>query len=152
MANVKSGDQVEVHYTGRLISGEVFDSSQGREPLAFSVGAGQMIAGFDAAVVGMAIGEKKTINIPAAEAYGEWDVENTIAFPKENLPADLQIEKGMQLTMRTQEGHPFPVTVYDIQEDNVILDANHMLAGKELIFDIEMMSINGKTSNIILLD
>jgi peptidylprolyl isomerase len=152
MAIVKSGDQVAVHYTGRLTNGEVFDSSQGREPLAFTVGAGQMIAGFDAGVVGMSIGEEKSISIPAADAYGEWEEENTIAFPKENLPADLQIEKGMQLTMRSQDGHPFPVTVFDIQEETVILDANHMLAGKELIFDIQMVSINGQTSHIILLD
>jgi peptidylprolyl isomerase len=152
MAVVKNGDQVEVHYTGRLTNGEQFDSSQGREPLGFTVGAGQMIQGFDTGVVGMAIGDKKTINIAPEHAYGEWSEENTIPFPKENLPSDLQIEKGMQLTMRTQDGRPFPVTVHDIEEDAVILDANHMLAGKELVFDIEMVSINGQTSNIILLD
>ena len=152
MASVKNGDVVAVHYTGRLTTGEQFDSSQGREPLEFTVGAGQMIAGFDAGVVGMAIGDKKTNNISPEDAYGEWHEENTIAYPKENLPADLQIEVGMQLTMRTQDGRPFPVTVHEITEEAVVLDANHMLAGKELVFDIEMVSINGQKSSIILLD
>lgn len=152
MAIVKNGDQVAVHYTGRLTTGEQFDSSAGREPLAFTVGAGQMIAGFDAGVLGMSIGDKKTINIAPEDAYGEWLEENTIPFPKEHLPADLQVEVGMQLTMRSQDGRPFPVTVHDITEETVVLDANHMLAGKELVFDIEMVSINGQSSNIILLD
>lgn len=151
MPAVKNGDVVSVHYTGRLTTGEEFDSSQGREPLEFTVGAGQMIAGFDTAVVGMMIGEKKTINIAPAEAYGEWHEENTLPFPKENLPQDMELEVGMQLTMRTQDGRPFPVTVHGFTENEVILDANHMLAGKELVFDIEMVSVNGQKSNIILL-
>jgi peptidylprolyl isomerase len=111
-----------------------------------------MIPGFDAGVMGMTIGEKKSINIAPEEAYGEWQEENTVAFPKENLPADLQIEIGMQLQMRSPDGSPFPVTVVEITEEGIILDANHMLAGKELVFDIEMVSINGQKSNIILLD
>ena len=152
MAIVKNGDLVAVHYSGRLTSGELFDSSEGREPLEFTVGAGQMIAGFDSGVLGMTIGDKKTINILPEDGYGPWEEENTIAFPKENFPADMPIEKGMQLTMRTQEGQPFPVIVHDIHEETVILDANHMLAGKELVFDIEMVSINGQKSNIIFLD
>jgi FKBP-type peptidyl-prolyl cis-trans isomerase 2 len=154
MSTVKSGDQVQVHYTGRLLNGEQFDSSEGREPLEFTVGMGQMIAGFDAGVVGMAIGDKKTINIPAAEAYGEWEAENAFPFPKSNLPADMQLEEGMELTMRSPEGQPFNVVVAEIQEENIILDANHRLAGQELVFDIEMVSVNGETgkSRIILLD
>jgi peptidylprolyl isomerase len=151
MSVVKSGDVVAVHYTGRLTTGEQFDSSEGREPLEFTVGAGQMIPGFDAAVVGMTFGDKKTINIDPTEAYGEWQEENTMPFPKENLPKDMEIEVGMQLTMRTPEGQPFPVTILAINDDGLVLDANHMLAGKELIFDMEMVSINGKKSNIILL-
>jgi peptidylprolyl isomerase len=151
MPAVKNGDVVSVHYTGRLTTGEEFDSSQGREPLEFTVGAGQMIAGFDAAVVGMNIGEKKTVKIAPADAYGEWYEENTLPFPKENLPEDMELEVGMQLTMRTRDGRPFPVTVHGFTETDVILDANHILAGKELIFDIEMVSVNGQKSNIILL-
>jgi peptidylprolyl isomerase len=152
MSIVKNGDVVAVHYSGRLTTGEPFDSSEGREPLEFTVGAGQMIPGFDAGVMGMTIGEKKSINIAPEEAYGEWQEENTVAFPKENLPADLQIEIGMQLQMRSPDGSPFSVTVVEITEEGIILDANHMLAGKELVFDIEMVSINGQKSNIILLD
>lgn len=151
MPAVKNGDLVSVHYTGRLTTGEEFDSSQGREPLEFTVGAGQMIAGFDSAVVGMMIGEKKTIQIAPEDAYGEWHEENTLPFPKENLPQDMELEVGMQLTMRTQDGRPFPVTIHGFTEAEVILDANHMLAGKELEFDIEMVSVNGQKSNIILL-
>ena len=150
MNTVKQGDVVRVHYTGRLSTGEQFDSSEGRAPLEFTVGAGQMIPGFDAGVVGMAIGEKKVLTIPASEGYGEWDEENTIPFPKENIPADLQLEKGMELTMRNAEGQPFNVTVTEILDDSIILDANHMLAGKELVFDVEMMEINPGVSRIIM--
>ena len=141
MAEVKSGDVVKVHYTGKLLNGEHFDSSAGREPLEFTVGAGQMIPGFDAALPGMKIGDKKTINIPAKDAYGETDENAIIEFPKENVPADMKLEAGQQLTLSNQEGQPFPVTVKEIKDDVVVLDANHFLAGKELVFDIELMEI-----------
>lgn len=141
MAEVKSGDVVKVHYTGKLSNGEQFDSSTGREPLEFTVGAGQMIAGFDAALPGMNVGDKKTINIPAKDGYGEIDESAIIEFPKENVPDDMKLEAGQQLTLSDQQGQPFPVTVKEIKEDVVILDANHFLAGKELIFDIELMEI-----------
>ena len=150
MSIVKQGDVVLVHYTGTLSSGEVFDSSAGREPLEFMVGEGQMIAGFDAGVVGLAVGDKKTLQIPAAEAYGDWSEENTIPFPKENLPADMQIEVGMELTMNTAEGQPFNVMVAEILEDTIVLDANHPLAGKDLIFDIELVALNPGQSRIIM--
>ncbi|HSC52506.1 MAG TPA: FKBP-type peptidyl-prolyl cis-trans isomerase [Phnomibacter sp.] len=154
MSVVKNGDVVKVHYTGTLTTGEQFDSSEGREPLEFTVGAGQMIAGFDAGVQGMTIGEKKTINIPAAEAYGEWSEENVIEFPKENIPADMQLELGMQLMLRDNMGRPHPVTVHEIKEEILRLDANHSLAGKELVFAIELVELNGEKggSKIILLD
>jgi peptidylprolyl isomerase len=141
MAQVKHGDVVKVHYTGTLINGEKFDSSAGREPLEFTVGAGQMIKGFDAAMPGMAVGEKKTINIPAADAYGEKDPNAIIEFPKENVPADMKLEPGMQLTLSNQEGQPFPVVVAEVKEEVIILDANHFLAGQELVFDIELVEI-----------
>lgn len=150
MNTAKQGDVVRVHYTGRLNSGEQFDSSVGRAPLEFTIGAGQMIPGFDAGVVGMGIGDKKTLTLAPSEAYGEWSEENTIPFPKDNIPADLQLEPGMELTMRSAEGHPFNVTVKEIQDDAVILDANHRLAGQELIFDIEMVEINPGQSRIIM--
>ena len=141
MAEVKSGDVVKVHYTGKLLNGEQFDSSAGREPLEFTVGAGQMIPGFDAALPGMKIGDKKTINIPAKDAYGEADENAIIEFPKENVPADMKLELGQQLTLSNQEGQPFPVIVKEIKGDVIILDANHFLAGKELVFDIELIEI-----------
>jgi FKBP-type peptidyl-prolyl cis-trans isomerase 2 len=141
MAQVKSGDTVKVHYTGKLVNGEQFDSSVGREPLEFTVGAGMMIKGFDAAMPGMAVGDKKTVNIPAADAYGEKDPNAVIPFPKENVPADMKLEPGMQLTLTNQEGQPFPVVVTEIQDDVIVLDANHFLAGEELVFDIELVEI-----------
>ena len=141
MAQVKAGDLVRVHYTGKLTNGEQFDSSVGREPLEYTVGAGQMIKGFDDALPGMAIGQKKTINIPAADAYGEKNDDAIIEFPKENVPADMKLEPGMQLTLSNQQGQPVPVVVVDVKEDVIILDANHFLAGKELVFDIELVEI-----------
>lgn len=141
MAQVKNGDTVKVHYTGKLVNGEQFDSSAGREPLEFTVGAGMMIKGFDAALPGMAVGDKKTINIPAVDAYGEKDPEAVIPFPKENVPADMKLEPGMQLTLTNQQGQPFPVVVTEIQDDVILLDANHFLAGEELVFDIELVEI-----------
>ena len=141
MAEVKSGDVVKVHYTGKLTNGEQFDSSIGRDPLEFTVGAGQMIAGFDAALPGMNVGDKKTINIAAKDGYGETDETAIIEFPKENVPADMKLEVGQQLTLSNEQGQPFPVVVKEVKDDVVILDANHFLAGKELVFDIELMEI-----------
>ena len=141
MEQVKEGDVVRVHYTGKLTNGEQFDSSEGREPLEFTVGAGQMIKGFDAAMPGMSVGEKKTINISPGDAYGEKDEHAVIEFPRENVPKDMKLEPGMQLQLRNEAGQPFPVTVTEVKEDVIVLDANHMLAGKELVFDIELMEI-----------
>jgi FKBP-type peptidyl-prolyl cis-trans isomerase 2 len=141
MAQVKAGDLVKVHYTGKLTNGEQFDSSVGREPLEFTVGAGQMIKGFDDAMPGMTVGQKKTVNIPAADAYGEKNDDAIIEFPKENVPPDMKLEPGMQLTLSNQQGQPVPVVVVDVREDVIVLDANHFLAGKELVFDIELVEI-----------
>lgn len=141
MAQAKKGDSVKVHYTGKLVNGEKFDSSEGREPLEFTVGAGQMIKGFDAAIPGMNIGDKKTINIPAAEAYGEKDPDAIIQFPKENIPEDMKLEPGMQLELSNQQGQPVPVVVVEVKDDVIVLDANHFLAGQELVFDIELVEI-----------
>ena len=141
MAEVKNGDKVKVHYTGKLANGEEFDSSIGREPLEFTVGAGQMIKGFDAAMPGMKTGDKKTVNIAAAEGYGEVSEEAIIEFPKENIPAEMKLEPGMSLQLTNQEGQPVPVVVKEVQEDVVLLDANHFLAGEALVFDIELVEI-----------
>lgn len=141
MEQVKEGDVVRVHYTGKLTNGEQFDSSAGRDPLEFTVGAGQMIKGFDDAMPGMNVGEKKTINILPEDAYGLKDEQAMIEFPRTNIPGDMKLDIGMQLQLRNEDGQPFPVTVAEIKDDVVILDANHMLAGKELVFDIELMEI-----------
>lgn len=141
MKQVKEGDVVKVHYTGKLTNGEQFDSSVGREPLEFTVGAGQMIKGFDAALPGMNVGDKKTVNIAAADGYGERSDEAIIEFPKENVPAEMALKPGMQLTLSNQYGQPVPVVVKEVKPDVVILDANHFLAGQELVFDIELVEI-----------
>jgi len=141
MQQAKAGDQVKVHYTGKLTSGEQFDSSEGREPLEFTVGAGQMIKGFDLAIPGMSIGDKKTINIPAEDAYGERSEEAVIPFPVSNVPPDMKLEVGMQLTLTNQHGQPVPVVVMEVREDVVIMDSNHYLACTQREFDIELVSI-----------
>ena len=150
MQQVKAGDVVKVHYTGKLTSGEQFDSSAGREPLEFTVGAGQMIKGFDAALPGMVKGDKKTINIPFMEAYGPVNAEMVIYMPKERFPADMELETGMPLMMSDGQGQQFQVTVTEIRETTVILDANHPLAGKDLTFDLELVEILGGSPLIIM--
>lgn len=141
MSTAKAGDKVKVHYTGRLKDGTQFDSSAGRAPLEFEVGAGMMIKGFDAAVNGMAVGEKVTAEIPAADAYGVENPELIIDVPRTNLPPDLNPEVGQQLGMSQPNGQQVPVRIREVHEDKVVIDANHDLAGKDLIFDIELVEI-----------
>lgn len=141
MATAKKGDKVKVHYTGRLKDGTQFDSSAGRAPLEFEVGAGMMIKGFDAAVDGMAVGEKVTAEIPAAEAYGPVNPELMLDVPRTNLPPDLNPQVGQQLGMTQPNGQQVPVKVKEVHDDKVVIDANHDLAGKDLIFDIELVEI-----------
>lgn len=150
MQQVKNGDTVKVHYHGKLTDGTTFDSSAGRAPLEFEVGAGMMIPGFDAGVVGMIVGDKKTITIPAEEAYGPVQDELLMEFPMDRFPPDMKPEVGMQLNMSDGQGQQFPVVIADVKDDVVILDANHPLAGKELIFDIEMVDIAGKSPIILM--
>jgi FKBP-type peptidyl-prolyl cis-trans isomerase 2 len=150
MQQVKKGDTVKVHYHGRLEDGTTFDSSQGREPLEFEVGSGMVIAGFDEGVTGMQIGEKKTIHIPASEAYGPVQQEMIMEFPKNRFPADLTPEVGMQLNMSNGQGQNFPVVIVEVKDEVVVLDANHPLAGKDLIFDLELVEISGGSPLIIM--
>lgn len=142
MKQVKEGDVVKVHYTGKLVNGEQFDSSAGREPLEFTVGGGQMIKGFDAAMPGMILGEKKTINIAPEDGYGPRMEEAIIEFSKADVPDDMVLEPGMTLTLTNQAGQPVPVVVVEVKDDVIIMDANHFLAGQELVFDIELVEIN----------
>lgn len=141
MQEVKAGDNVRVHYEGRLNNGHVFDKSEGRDPLAFEVGRGQVIKGFDDALVGMKVGDKKTVNIPVDQAYGERNDNMIMEFPMSDFPADMKPEVGMQLHMSDNEGNNFPVIITEVKQDSVILDANHQLAGQNLIFDIELVAI-----------
>lgn len=150
MAQVKSGDTIKVHYHGKLTTGETFDSSAGREPLEFKVGSGMVIKGFDEGVTGMAVGEKKTIHIPVDEAYGPKNPEMIIPMPKERFPEGMEIEVGMPLGMSDQHGQQFQVVVTEIQETIVMLDANHPLAGQDLIFDLELVEIVGGSPIIIM--
>lgn len=149
MQEAREGDKVKVHYHGRLRNGETFDSSEGRDPLEFTVGAGQMIKGFDEGVKGMQVGDKKTVEIGADDAYGQREAENLIEFPKDQFPAGMNPEAGMQLMLSDNNGQQFPVVVAEVKADSVVLDANHPLAGQDLIFDIEMVDIQPK-SRIIL--
>ena len=134
MAQVKSGDKIKVHYHGKLNDGETFDSSEGRDPLEFEVGSGMVIKGFDDGVTGMSVGEKKTINIPFAEAYGPVNPEMIIEMPKDRFPEDMKLEVGMPLMMSDQQGQQFQVKIEEIKEEVVMLDANHALAGKDLTY------------------
>jgi peptidylprolyl isomerase len=150
MTQAKSGDKVKVHYQGRLTDGSTFDSSEGRDPLAFEVGAGMVIKGFDEGVTGMNVGEKKTVHIPFVEAYGPRSEEMFIKFPKEQFPADMNPEIGLQLTLSNGAGEYFQVRVAEIMENEVILDGNHPLAGQDLVFDIELVEIEGGSPLIIM--
>lgn len=149
MQTAKKGDKVKVHYHGKLTDGTTFDSSEGREPLEFEVGSGQVIPGFDNGVTGLQIGEKKTVNIPAAEAYGQVSDEQIVEFPKSQFPADMTPEVGMPLQMSNDQGQTFQVVIKEVKDDTVILDANHPLAGKDLVFDIELVDIVAGESPII---
>ncbi|NVK50492.1 MAG: peptidylprolyl isomerase [Cyclobacteriaceae bacterium] len=142
MMQAKKGDTVAVHYTGKLEDGSVFDSSVNRQPLGFTLGDGNMIKGFDEAVHGMAVGDKKTVTIPAAEAYGERRDDMMIDVPRAQVPANINPEVGMQLTLQGGNGQPMPVTVTFVDEEKITLDANHQLAGKDLIFEIELVTIS----------
>ena len=150
MAQVKSGDKIKVHYHGKLNDGETFDSSEGRDPLEFEVGSGMVIKGFDDGVTGMSVGEKKTINIPFAEAYGPVNPEMIIEMPKDRFPEDMKLEVGMPLMMSDQQGQQFQVKIEEIKEEVVMLDANHALAGNDLTFDLELVEIVAPESRIIM--
>jgi FKBP-type peptidyl-prolyl cis-trans isomerase 2 len=141
MSTVKQGDKVAVHYRGTLDDGTLFDTSEGREPLEFSVGAGMMIAGFDKGVVGMSLGEKKSIHIPCDEAYGQSNPDAIISLPRADVPADMNPEVGMAMHLSDDQGQIIPVMVVGLTDDTITLDANHALAGKDLNFDIEIVSI-----------
>lgn len=141
MSKAENGNKVKVHYKGSFDDGTIFDSSEGRDPLEFELGTGQVIPGFDKNIEGMELNEKKTINIPSEEAYGERRDELIMDFPKSEFPDNINPEAGQQLQMQNKEGQVFNVLVTDVSEETVTLDANHPLAGKNLNFDIELIEI-----------
>lgn len=142
MSAVKSGDNVSIHYTGTLADGSVFDSSEGRDPLQFEVGSGQIIPGLDKALPGMTVGEKKQVDVPADEAYGQPMDEARQSIPRDQIPADIPLELGTRLQMQTADGQAVPVVVTELSDESVTLDANHPLAGQDLTFNIELVAID----------
>ncbi len=141
MAQAKQGDTVRVHYTGKLVDGTVFDSSIDREPLEFKIGEGRLIPAFEKAVVGMKPGESISTNIPADEAYGQHSEELVWEVEKDRLPEDLEPEVGQHLQSVQRDGRVITFLVTEVSESSVTLDANHPLAGKDLVFDIELIEI-----------
>ena len=137
----QDGDTVKMHYTGRLEDGSVFDSSQGTDPLEFTIGEGTVIAGFEQAAIGMAIGETKTVTIPASEAYGQSRPDLIVNIPRSEFPDSLTLEPGQKLNMQHMSGQTITVNIVDVAADSVTIDANHPLAGKTLIFDLELVEI-----------
>ena len=143
MAQAKQGDTVKVNYTGKLSDGTIFDSSIGRHPMQFTVGKSQLIAGFEKAVLGMAAGDKKTVVIPVAEAYGPRQDSAVVEVERKNLPSNLDAQVGQRLELTQEDDSTVLVTVMGASETSLTLDANHPLAGKELTFEIELLSIAG---------
>jgi FKBP-type peptidyl-prolyl cis-trans isomerase 2 len=141
MTQAKAGDTIAIHYTGTLADGSQFDSSEGRDPLRFTLGSGQIIAGLDAAITGMSQGEKKSVTIAAAEAYGDHRPEAVQAVPRAQIPAEIPLEVGGGLQVQTPDGQTIPVTVTSVTDEEVTLDANHPLAGKDLTFAVELVEI-----------
>jgi peptidylprolyl isomerase len=143
MTQAKAGDTVRIHYTGTLDDGTVIDRSEGRDPLEFTVGSGQIIPGLDIAIPGMSVGDKKSVKVDCQDAYGPIHPEARQAVPRAEIPADIPLDLGTQLQVQTPDGHAMTVTVVEVTETEVTLDANHPLAGKHLTFDIVIVSING---------
>lgn len=141
MAEAKEGSTVKVHYTGKLEDGTVFDSSEGRDPIEFTVGAGQIIPGFENGVTGMKPGDKKTVEVTADDAYGPRNEQMIQEFQKSELPPDLELEEGMQLQAQGPNNQPLLLTVAEVRDESVLLDANHPLAGKDLTFEIELLEV-----------
>ena len=141
MAQAKPGDRVKVHYAGRLTDGSEFDSSAGNEPLAFSLGSGEVIPGFDQAVCGMQVGERRTVTIPARDAYGETVPELVAEVALADLPEGVELTLGGQLEVTQEDGSVFLVMVTALDAGRATLDANHPLAGKDLVFDLELVEI-----------
>lgn len=141
MEKAKKGDKVSVHYKGTLENGTVFDSSEGRDPLEFTLGGGQLIPAFESAVEGLAIGETITKAIGADDAYGARNDELMIEVEKDKLPPDMEVVVGQMLAIKQEDGSSTPVTIVDVKDEMVTLDANHPLAGQDLTFEITLVTL-----------
>jgi peptidylprolyl isomerase len=141
MTQAKKGDKVTVHYTGKLADGSIFDSSEGEEPLIFTIGDEELIEGFEEGVMGMAAGEKKTVTIAPDKAYGEPHDDMLLEVPLSEMPDDMELEVGDELELTNEEDEPTIVLVSQLNDKSVILDGNPPLAGETLTFDLELVAI-----------
>jgi peptidylprolyl isomerase len=141
MTQAKSGDTVRIHYIGKLTDGTEFDSSNGRPPLEFVVGAGQIISGLDKKVDGMKLGAHQTVTVPAEAAYGKHDPAKVHALPRSAVPSNIDVQPGLQLQSKTPDGSTIPLVVTGVDDQVVTVDANHPLAGQDLVFDVELVEI-----------
>ena len=141
MSEAKNGDTVKVHYTGTLEDGTVFDSSKERDPLQFTLGKGQLIKGFEEAVIGMSVGETKSVRIPSDEAYGSHREDLLLKFNKSDFPPDIEPKGGLVINLVSPDGRNLLATITEISGDSITLDANHPLAGKDLTFNIDLVEI-----------
>ena len=142
MKKAETGNTVKVHYTGRLDDGTVFDSSKDRDPLVFTIGQKQMIPGFENSVMDMGEGENKTVSIPAVEAYGEYRDDMVFDFPRDKVPADMELLVGGSISLKADNDQIVPVIIKEVSDETIRLDANHLLAGKDLTFDLEVVEIS----------
>ena len=141
MTEAKAGDTVRIHYTGTLNDGSTFDSSEGRQPLEFTVGAGQIIPGLDREIAGMNVGDSRDVKVDSSEAYGPHDAQKVQVVPRSAMPQEVEVAPGMQLQARTPDGQTVPLIVTKVEEQEVTVDANHPLAGQDLNFAGELVEI-----------
>lgn len=141
MTKAKQGDTVRIHYTGTLADGTQFDSSEGRDPLEFTLGSGQIIKGLDTGVEGMEVGERHNVMIPADDAYGQRDPQSVQQVPRASIPQEVNTDPGAQLQARTPDGNTVLLTVVETTDEHVTVDANHPLAGQDLVFDVQLVEI-----------
>jgi peptidylprolyl isomerase len=138
----KQGDKVKIHYTGKLEDGDIFASSKNKEPIEFTLGRGQVMPGIEESVEGMETGQTKTVKVPSDKAYGPYRKELTQAIPKREIPGDLKPEVGQRLNVKWSDGKETAVSVIDVSESSVTIDANHPLAGKDIVFELELVGIS----------
>ncbi|AQS92994.1 peptidylprolyl isomerase [Polaribacter sp. BM10] len=141
MMQVKENNTVKVHYTGKLTDGQIFDTSEGKEPIEFTLGEGRLIPGFEKGLLNMKLNEKKTLNIAKEDAYGEVNAQLIQEVAKKDLPQDMEPQVGMGLVSKAPDGSEMNLMVVEVKEDAIIIDGNHPLAGRDLVFDIEVVAI-----------